>query len=219
MKRLQKNFFGNRIIHRYFSDIWFKTSVSLRVSFVFNLLYAIYEIICGVYYESPWFITLGCYYILLMLARLVLLYETKNQAKDKTAEWKRYRICGILLLFMNLVLAGIVVLAVNNDYGSRYAGYLIYAIAAYTFYKVVMAIRNFVKYRNICNSVIVISRVISFVSAIISILSLEIAMILQFGDDEIFFRVMTVITGAGVCIIISAVAIYMIVTAHKDKSR
>ena len=135
MKRLQKKFSSNHIIHRYLSDIWFKTVASLSGSFVFNSLYAIWEIICGVYYQSPWFITLGCYYILLMLARLILLRETKNQGKDKIAEWEKYRACGILLLFMNLILSGIVVLAVTDDQGSHYAGYLIYAIATYTFIK------------------------------------------------------------------------------------
>ncbi len=158
--------------------------------------------------------TLGCYYILLMTARLLLLRELYGRRKE-AVEWKRYRTCGILLLLMNFVLSGIVVLAVTDHQGSHYAGYLIYAMAAYTFCKIAIAIRNLVKYRTSHAPVFAVSKGISFVSAVVSMLSLEIAMLLRFGTDEAFFRKMTVLTGTGVCIIISATAISMVVTAQK----
>ncbi|MCD8143237.1 MAG: hypothetical protein LUD83_08205 [Clostridiales bacterium] len=59
------------------------------------------------------------------------------------------------------------------------------------------------------------SKAISFASALISMLSLEIAMLLQFGTDEAFFRTMTVSTGTGFCVMLSATALYMILTAQR----
>ncbi|MCD7725415.1 MAG: hypothetical protein LUI12_07705 [Clostridiales bacterium] len=207
MKRLFPRLYGNPVIHRYLTDNWFKISTSLFSSFAFNLLYAVWEIICGIYYQSYWFITLGCYYMLLMLTRLILLRETHG---TKRTGWKRYRVCGVLLLGMNFVLSGIVVLAVTDGQGAHYAGYLIYAMAAYTFYRTGMAIRNLVKYRSLHNPVLTASKVISFIAAMVSMLSLEIAMILQFTDDQSFLQIMTALTGAGVCLIISGTAVYLI---------
>ncbi|MCD8085748.1 MAG: hypothetical protein LUF28_05395 [Clostridiales bacterium] len=130
-------------------------------------------------------------------------------------QWRRCRTCGILLLLLNLILSGIVVSAVVGHQGSHYAGYLIYAMAAYTFYKVGIAVRNLARHRALRDPVLAASRATSFASALISMLSLEIATLLQFGTDEAFFRTMTVSTGTGVCVILSATALYMIVSAQK----
>ena len=214
MKKLKKytikKLDTNPLFHRYMSDSLFKNLVSLLGSFSFNLVYALGEIICGIYYRSFWFITLGCYYILLMLIRFVLLRGMRN--KKKISRGKMYRRCGVMLLFMNMILTGIVVLAVTDNQGAHYAGYLIYAIAAYTFGRIVVQVRKLIKQRNSKNPALTISGVLGFVSSLISMLSLEIAMILQFGNDTNFFRIMTISTGTGVCIIISALAIYMIAT-------
>ncbi len=148
MKRVQKILHSHPVIHRYLSDDLLKVFVSLVSSLTFNVLYAVWEIICGIYYQSYWFVTLGCYYLLLTLARLLLLREAHGRKEARQAEWKRYRACGILLLFLNLILSGIIVLAVIGHQGSHYAGYLIYAMAAYTTCKIVIAIRSLVKYRD-----------------------------------------------------------------------
>ncbi len=213
MKRLNEFLRRNPLIERCLSDIWFKTTASLGGSFLINLVYAIWEIICGIYYKSLWFTTLGFYYILLMITRLILLRETKKRNKDKIAIWKGCRKCGILLLLMNFISSSIVVLAVTADEGAHYAAYLIYAVAAYTFYKVITAIRDLIRHRHTKDPIMIYSKAISFVSAMISLLSLEISMILEFGDDKEFFKCMTIITGIGVCVIISSVAIYMIAIA------
>ena len=197
-------------IKRYFSDPDFKMSISLTSSFVLNIVYALWEIFCGIYYQSYWFITLGFYYILLMLMRILLIREHRGKRISQNSGWKMYRLCGILLLFLNLVLTGIVVLAVMQGDGSHYAGYLIYAVAFYTFYRIIISIRNLVKYRKSHDPLISASNIISFVTAMISMLSLEIAMILHFGNDESFFRSMTILTGTLVCVIISTMAIHML---------
>ncbi len=202
------------VIHRYLSDSRFSAFASLVSSVAINLLYAVWEILCGIYYQSYWFVTLGCYYLLLTLMQWILLRDMHGSSSMET-KWKRYRVCGILLLFLNLILSGIVVLAVVSHQGSHYAGYLVYAMAAYTFSKIGVAIRNLVRYRALHDPVLAASKAISFASALISMLSLEIAMLLQFGTDEAFFRTMTVYTGTGVCVILSATALYMIVSAQK----
>ncbi len=191
-----------------------KTFLSPVGSAAVNLVYALWEILCGIYYHSYWFVTLGGYYLLLMLMRWMLLRDMRGGGSLEEKKWKRYRACGVLLLFLNLILSGIVVLAVASHQGSRYAGYLIYAMAAYTFSKTGVAIRNLLRYRALHDPILAASKAVSFASALVSTLSLEIAMLLQFGTDEVFFRTMTVSTGSGVCAILSAMAISMIVAAQ-----
>ncbi len=178
----------------------------------FNLLYAFWEIICGLYYHSFWFVTVGVYNIFLMLMRLILLFDVHGRKGKGWTTREKYRICGISLLLMNLILTGMVVTAVKESGGAHYAGYLVYAVAAYTFYRVAVAVKNVIAFHRMVLSV---SNVIGFVSAMISLLSLEIAMILQFGSDGDFFRTMTIFTGTGVCLVISAVAVYMIIVSPK----
>ena len=51
---------------------------------------------------------------------------------------------------------------------------------------------------------------------LVSMLSLETAMIAQFGgDDSVFRQIMTSATGAGVCVIVLGMAVYMIIKSTK----
>jgi len=50
-----------------------------------------------------------------------------------------------------------------------------------------------------------------------SILSLETAMLAQFGGDDLFFRkTMTGATGGGICVIVLGMAVYMLVKSTKE---
>ena len=62
------------------------------------------------------------------------------------------------------------------------------------------------------------AKAINLVAAMVSILSLETAMLAQFGgdDDPLFRQVMTGATGGGVCTIVIGMAIYMIWRANKN---
>lgn len=53
--------------------------------------------------------------------RASLLHYVRKDGKNKDFEWRRYRLCGIILLFMNAALAGIVILAVHQNSGFEFA--------------------------------------------------------------------------------------------------
>ncbi|MCC8136186.1 MAG: hypothetical protein LIO40_05910, partial [Ruminococcus sp.] len=67
---------------------------------------------------------------------------------------------------MNLILSGIVVLAVTDGAGAHYAEFFIYAVAMYTFYKVIISIRSFIKNRHFHNPILTASNAINFASAV-----------------------------------------------------
>lgn len=206
--------------HRYIKDVKFRTEVSLGIGFIINLLYIVMKMVSGIYYRSTWFISLAVYYTLLAVMRFLLLYRKRwPESKMRLElELRRYRLCGYVLLAMNLALSGIVVFMVRYDRGYEYPGTLIYAMAAYSFYAVINAAINVIKFRRYESPILSAAKAISLVAALVSILSLETAMLAQFGgeDDPLFRKVMTGATGGGVCVIVLGMALFMIVKASKQ---
>ena len=66
----------------------------------------------------------------------------------------------------------------------EYPGVLIYAMAAYFFYAVIIAATNVVKFRRHGSPILSAAKAINLVAAMVSILSLETAMLAQFGSDN-----------------------------------
>lgn len=206
------------LINRYLREDIFRTEAALYQGFLINLLYAGIKMFSGIFYRSVWFITLAAYYILLAIMRFSLLNYVRNTKKNKIFEWKRYRLCGIILLFMNIALTGIVILVVYKNSGFEYPGMLIYVMAMYTFYAVITAVWNLIKFRRYGSPVMSAAKVINLTAALVSMLSLETAMLTQFGaaDDPMFRQIMTASTGVGISIIVIGMAIFMIVYSTKQ---
>lgn len=206
---------------RYLTDVAFRTELSLYQGFFINLLYIVMKMASGIYYHSAWFVALSIYYILLAVTRFLLLRRVnwKTIGNDLPAEWRRYRLCGVVLLLMNQALAGIVVFIVHQNRGYDYPGVLIYAMAAYTFYITITAVINLVKFRKHGSPILSAAKAINLVAAMVSMLSLTTAMLAQFGGQKkgSYFRaVMTGTVGGGVCVIVLGMAVFMIVRSTKQ---
>ena len=96
-----------------------------------------------------------------------------------------------------------------------YPGYMIYAVATYTFYTAITAIRNVVIYRKYNDPILSASKALTLAVAAISIYSLQSAMISTFGDSEEFRIIMGNCVGAGVFVLIFAISVFMIVKGTK----
>ena len=117
---------------------------------------------------------------------------------------------------MNQALAAIVVIVIKQNKGFEYAEFLIYAMALYAFYAIITSVINVVKFRKYGSPVMSAAKVINLTAAVVSMLSLETAMLAQFGGDDVIFRqIMTSATGAGVCVIILGMAVFMIAKSTK----
>ena len=209
------------LAHRYLTDVSFRLHVSLYLSLGMNVLYAVMKFIFGVWYHSVWFGTLAVYYFFLAVMRFGLLYHANRNGfgKNIPAELRQYRMCGIVLMLMNVALSGVVILVVRKNEGFQYAGYLIYFMAMYAFYNMIMAVMNVVKYRKYHSPVMSAAKVISLAAALVSMLSLETAMLAQFDkgqNPKPFRRIMTGCTGGGVCAMVLGIAVYMVIQSTKQ---
>ena len=210
----------NPYVHRYLTDIPFRAHMSLYVSLGINLLFAVMKLYYGIRYRSVWFGTLAVYYSLLAVMRFLLLRHVNQSGigKKLTAEWKHYRWCGMILVLMNTALLGVVILILVEKQGFSYAGYLIYVVAMYAFYSIISATRDVIRYRKYSSPVLSASKAIKLAAALVSMLSLETAMLAQFGEDsgEQFRLVMTGLTGCAVCLIVLATAVIMLRQSAKQ---
>lgn len=127
--------------------------------------------------------------------------------------------CGLILMLMNVALSGVVVLVVRKNEGFHYAGYLIYVMAMYAFYNIITAVMNVVKYRRYNSPAMSAAKAINLAAALVSMLSLETAMLAQFDNGknpETFRRAMTGSTGGCVCVIVLGIAIYMVIGSTRQ---
>lgn len=215
---LVKKILGHPLYEKYIKRIIFRVKLSLYQGLFINSLYAGTKFFSGIYYHSVWLVMLAVYYVLLVVMRVFLLAfvrNTKETGREQALEWKKYRQCGIALLFMNQVLMGIVVFVVVKNRSFEYRGVLIYAMALYSFYAVIISIRNMVKVRRYASPVMSAARVINMTAALVSLLSLETALLARFGEpgQTVFRQVMVSITGGGICIVVLGMAVFMIVRA------
>lgn len=213
----------NRLYIRYKSDPQLRVRVSLYATTAFNTLYAVLQLVSAIYHQSLWFYALGAYYIILAAMRFFLLRDTSRAScgVNKAAELRRYRFCGILLILENIALGVIVAYIVWKDRGFEYTEVATIAMATYTFCATIIAIVNVRKYRRYESPLLSAAKAISLSAALVSMLSLETAMISAFGDDSstMFRRMMTAVSGAFVCVAVLAMAVFMVAKSTREISR
>lgn len=219
IKKLKEKMHANKYTNRYLTDAAFRTHISLYGSLAVNLLYAAINLYSYYYNRSAWFVILTAYYSILALMRFLLVkHISKSETEQNlTSEFKRARICSCILLLLNFILTGAVLMILYQNKGFVYPGVMIYAMALYTFYMTINSAVSIFRHRKSSSPVITTAKIISLAAALVSMLSLETAMLAEFAADvtDKFNRVMIASTGAGVSVIIITLSIIMILKSNK----
>lgn len=210
--RLTGTVFGEK----YIGDLAFRGSVSICQGMMVNFLYVVFRIFVGIRYASVWFLTMAIYYLLLGIMRLSLILSYRNRGVK--SELHCYRRTAWLLFLLNIPMGGMTVLMVLTDFGYSYPGYVIYLSAMYTFYTIILAIVNLVKFRKLGSPILSAAKILNFVAALMSLLGLQTAMISQFSTGgESFRRIMNAVTGGGVWCSVILIAVTMLLRSRKMK--
>lgn len=209
----------NRYYLLYKNDVQLRINISLYSAVGFNAVYAVFQFCLGVWHQSAWFYAMAGYYLLLALMRLTLVRHTHRHAagEDNAMEWRKYRLCGWLLLVMNLALAIFTLYFVFRIRVFLHHEITTIAMAAYTFTALTMAIINVVRYKKYGSPAYSAAKDISLVSATVSMLTLENALLTTFGEgeSELFRQIMLGVSGAAVILIVQGIALYMIINANR----
>lgn len=216
---LYRNICELPIIGAFIQDDALRIRLSLYFGAFVNLLYVILKISTGIIYRSYWLVFFGLYYLALAVLRLFIIEKDSKNINGKTdsiADYRRFRACGLILLFLNVVLAFITMLAVEFKAEVDYPGVLIFGMALYSFYAFIITLSGVIKYRRHERVMFTAAKASSFTAALVSMLSLEIAMTARFGSEDYMFRKwMAAITGAGVFVTVFIIAILMILRANR----
>lgn len=192
------------------------------LSFFLNLLYAFYHAILGIINQSIWFITMCAYYIVLGTMRLsAVLCERKNKdTSSNDIEYFVMKLCGVLLILLNFVLAGAIYISLSQNIATRYDKIIMITIATYTFYKITMNVIKAVKQRKNPSPLLSVIHSISYAEVAASVLTLQRSMLVSFGEmNNTDIHTMNILTGSAVCLFVLILGITLIIRGTKRKEK
>ena len=107
---------------------------------------------------------------------------------------------GIALFGINLTMTGLAFQMIWMGRGEFYSEIMVIAVAAYTFYKLTIAVINVVKCRKSNFPILGASRNFAMTEALMNQFSLQVALLDAFGDGYEYVFLMNSLTGFAVCL-------------------
>lgn len=209
--------------HSLMRNFGFRTVVLSIGSFALSVAFGAFNGVLGIMSKSIWYGALAGYYILLALLRGgVLLYHKRKHgvddpAKNTQTQIKTYRNCGILLLVLNIALSVAIAQMIFDDGAFVYAGLMIYASAAYAFYKITMSIINIFRARKQDDLTVQAIRNVNLADATVSILALQTALLNTFSGEGVNISLFNTLTGSVVSLFTLGLGVFMIIKANKER--
>lgn len=207
----------------YLNDREFRARISLYSGLAVNMFYAVFKCATGAIFRSAWLWAIGIYYVMLSAIRFTLLRNVRitdkkeHTLKRKMHEYKSARLCGIMMLTLNVAMTGMTVQMIWRNRGYEYKGYMIYISAMYAFYCFINAAVNVVKFAKINNPILSSAKILSLAGALMSMFALQTAMFSAFDTSGAEYqRLMNTITGGVVCTLVLCMAVFMIVWSNKN---
>lgn len=206
---LKKHKFTNKLLE----DYGYRTIAFAVFSFILNVAFISLILVVAIMSKTAWYFTIIVYYIVLVFMKGNVFYS-KRKYGTEIKQARAFRFTGIMFVVMTMVFSGVIVLIYKANHYFEYAGLLIYAVAAFTFYKLTLAIFNIFKARKQDDLYIENIRNINLASALISIIILQVAMFQAFAPEH-NLGFANALTGGGISAIILALGTLMIIKANK----
>lgn len=156
--------------------------LSATAGFGLNVAYALYHGVSGIMTGSLWFLLLCAYYMILSVIRFsAVLYDRQcTQNIPSFSEQFLFRFVGGMLPLLSVILALSVYLSFQYDVAIVHSEIMMITIAAYTFYKITLAIVNAIKARKQQSLWLIALRNIGCADAAASLLTLQRSMLASF---------------------------------------
>ncbi len=211
---------AKRLLRRWKSEYDFKTFFNASGSLAATAVFALYNGFLGLFHRSLWYGTICVYYIVLVLLRGMTIAAERKISRRKTQETARNKVClaaSFLLLFLNICLVVPVSIMVRQQKPVNMTLIPAIAMAAYTTCKITMASVNLRKRKASTNSLVWLLRTISFIDALVSILTLQntLIMVSSEGSDPSMMP-LTAITSACIWVAVLLLSFHAIVRALRQ---
>lgn len=212
--KTEKTEIGKRVL----KDPRYRLVLTAAVTFFINLLYALYNGGLGIINRSLWLITMCAYYTILSIMRFsaVLCEHKNNGTASNDMEYFVMRLSGGLLAALSFVLSGVTYISLSENIASKHETVVMITIAAYTFYKITMAIIRAVKQRKTPSPLLAVLRSIGYADAAASVSTLQRSMLASFGNlAGRKTHTMNLLTGAAVCLFVLLLGLSLMVRGIK----
>ena len=194
----------------------FRIKLFLFISLICNFLYTAFLFVVSKIYSSKWFFIMSIYYGLLSIVR-IFIFSQINPKKKLCKKIKVMRASGCFLVLLNIVVAVLMFLLIYTTPYVKHHEITVIALAAYTFSGLAIAIITSVKHLKNNNHVYASVKVISLVSASVSMVTLANTMLATWGSEDMRLRsiILPILSGA-VSIFIIVGAVLLIRKANFD---
>lgn len=212
-ERIDHNPLAQKIIEKEHDGAF---GIGMYAEQLVNFLYGFFKIAAGVIQGSAWIGGDGIYNL---AQGLIQLYQILRHKKitDLKGQWKVYRQCGFMMIALHLTMTGMVFQMIHMGRHEEYPGYMIFATAAFTFYKLIKAFVNVAKDRKHKHPVDSAVRFLDFSQALYNLFVLQVGLLWVFGSaDYAYQKLMNSLTGGAVCLLVCGMGFYMLWRAKRD---
>lgn len=222
VKNVKSGLYANKYTNTYLTDKDLRMRISMYRGLLINFIFATFKIVLGFVYNSSWLFAMAGYNVILSLMRFIVIYRSQKKGLSELEERRRglqsYHVCGWLVMLLNIAVSVIMFMVIVEGQTIEYHMIVTIGLAAFTFYCFIMAIINMVKYRERTNPVYATIKRVDMVKAIVSIFTLQVAMLTSFrGQGEgVNAGLMNTMTGLAVTIAINTIGAMMIAGVKKD---
>ncbi len=184
-----------------------------------NFIYGGFKLISGALTGSAWIGADGLYNFLQGTIQLYQILRHRK-VKDLKGQWKVYRQCGYLMILVNLTMTGMAFQMIWMSRHEQSSGIGIISTAAFTFYKLTMAILAVAKDRKHPNPVDSAVYFLDFGQALYNLFVLQVGLLWVYGGtDFAYHTLMNSLTGGVVCLLVIGIGLYMIWRSKRDMKK
>ncbi len=203
-------------VKRLVEDKRHRAVVLASFGLAFNLLYAAYNAVLAYLVGAYWFYATCIYHTLFAVIRFCIVLNERRLGIKK--EYTVARTTGVLLLLCGTVLPSVVYASVTQDIAKKYGEIVMITIAAYTFFKLAMAIVRAVKWRGADAPLLWAICSMGYAEVAVSVFTMQTSMLVSFGEmaDEKKL-VLNLFTGICVCLFIFVLGIILVKKAKRSK--
>ena len=144
-----------------------------------NLTFALVNGVISLIYTSYWYLTLFALYLLLGLMRMSAVTFSRSKRR-KEADLLRHN--GLAMFVLAVIVCGMMILTIRELHNPVKIKTVVIITAAYTFVFAGLSVYNMIRAHKQKSAILITLRNISCVGSIVSILSLERAMLGTFGN-------------------------------------
>lgn len=220
--RLVRKLGSTETARRMACDGDFRRSAVMLRGIADNAVYAAFRFFTGLRLSSVWLLSIAFYCAALaaLKACVAVCFRRAAERSDRT-EYERRCMEKIsrLVLLLNVPMGVMIFRMVMKNSSYNYPGSMIYLSALHTFYTAVVSIINFVGMRAGTGALVHGAKMIDCISASMSLLGLQTALLARFSPDDIEYRfMMNALTGAGVFVLVIIFSVRMSVYSKKIRN-